>query len=45
MALLFDEIPGYPKGFRVLTSASGTPNRLGLTLRMGTDYTNTDHSN
>jgi UbiD family decarboxylase len=41
-ALLFDEIPGYPKGFRVLTAASGSPRRLGVTLRMGTGYTNAE---
>ena len=27
-ALLFDEIPGYPKGWRVLTNTLGTPRRV-----------------
>ncbi len=41
-ALLFDDIPDYPKGFRVLTGASNSPRRLGVTLRMGSDFTNAD---
>lgn len=39
-ALLFDEIPDYPKGFRVLTGASNSPRRLGIALRMGSEFTN-----
>jgi UbiD family decarboxylase len=31
-ALLFDEIPGYPKGWRVLTNALDSPSRMCLTL-------------
>ena len=38
-ALLFDEIPDYPKGFRVLTGASNSPRRLGIALRMGSEFT------
>jgi len=33
-ALLFDNIPGYPSGFRVLSSAANTARRLALTLRI-----------
>jgi 4-hydroxy-3-polyprenylbenzoate decarboxylase len=36
-ALLFDEIPGYPSGYRVLTGLANTPRRTALTLRMPTD--------
>lgn len=38
-ALLFDRIPGYPAGHRVLTGAAASPRRLGLTLGMGPDQT------
>ncbi|MBI4334781.1 MAG: UbiD family decarboxylase [Chloroflexi bacterium] len=31
-ALLFDHIPGYPSGYRVLTSSLSSPGRLGLAL-------------
>ena len=31
-ALLFDEIKGYEKGYRLLTSALITPSRMGLAL-------------
>ncbi|GIF19012.1 4-hydroxy-3-polyprenylbenzoate decarboxylase [Actinoplanes tereljensis] len=37
-ALLFDDITGYPSG-RVLTGSTGSPRRLGLTLRLGADHT------
>jgi 4-hydroxy-3-polyprenylbenzoate decarboxylase len=37
-ALLFDDIKDYPTGFRVLTSSTNSPKRLGLTLRMGIDH-------
>lgn len=33
-ALLFDEIVGYPKGYRVLTCTTGTPKRLASILRL-----------
>jgi UbiD family decarboxylase len=33
-ALLFDEIPGYPKGFRVLTCSTSSPARLSSILRL-----------
>ncbi|MDP2647501.1 MAG: UbiD family decarboxylase [Desulfobacterales bacterium] len=33
-ALLFDEIKGYPPGFRVLTNSLSSVNRLGLTLNL-----------
>src|SRR5688572_28860192 len=34
-ALLFDEIKGYPKGFRVLTCSTSSPARLSAILRLG----------
>src|SRR5712692_2973201 len=34
-ALLFDEIAGYPKGFRVLTCSTSSPPRLSSILRLG----------
>jgi UbiD family decarboxylase len=36
-AVLFDEIPGYPAGYRVLVNANATPSRLALTLGLPTD--------
>lgn len=33
-AVLFDKIPGYPAGFRVLTCSTTTPNRVALTLNL-----------
>jgi UbiD family decarboxylase len=36
-ALLFDEIPGYPQGYRLLTGSMSNARRLGLTLRLGSD--------
>jgi UbiD family decarboxylase len=33
-ALLFDEIAGYPKGFRVLTCSTSSPSRLSSILRL-----------
>src|SRR5437899_2218346 len=33
-ALLFDEIAGYPKGFRVLTCSTSSPPRLSSILRL-----------
>ncbi|HUF80212.1 MAG TPA: UbiD family decarboxylase, partial [Burkholderiales bacterium] len=38
-ALLFDQIKGYPAGYRVLTSSTNSARRFGLTLRMGADHT------
>jgi UbiD family decarboxylase len=34
-ALLFDAIPGYPKGYRVLTCSTSSPARLASILRIG----------
>ena len=34
--VLFDEIPGYPKGQRVLVNANATRSRLALTLGLPT---------
>ncbi|HET8587387.1 MAG TPA: hypothetical protein VFM74_05880, partial [Candidatus Limnocylindria bacterium] len=31
-AVIFDEIPGYPAGHRILVNASGTPERQAVTL-------------
>ena len=36
-ALLFDRIPGYPAGMRVLTGSTASARRLGRTLRLGDD--------
>ena len=36
-ALLFDEIKGYPKGYRVLTCSTSSPARLSSILRLGTE--------
>src|SRR3954464_7677087 len=33
-ALLFDDIKGYPKGFRVLTCSTSSPARLSTILRL-----------
>src|SRR5882672_6418332 len=38
-ALLFDNIKGYPKGFRVLSNTLNTLKRLAATLNMKTNYT------
>ncbi len=38
-ALLFDEIAGYPKGFRVLTCSTSSPARLASVLRLGIEKT------
>lgn len=38
-ALLFDEIAGYPKGFRVLTCSTSSPARLSSILRLGVERT------
>jgi UbiD family decarboxylase len=37
-ALLFDEITGYPKGFRVLTCSTSSPARLASILRLDTGH-------
>ena len=31
-AVICDEIPGYPKGYRVLVNSNGEPRRLAITL-------------
>jgi len=36
-ALLFDEIKGYPRGFRVLTCSTSSPGRLSSILRLGVE--------
>ena len=36
-ALLFDEIAGYPKGFRVLTCSTSSPGKLSSLLRLGVE--------
>lgn len=36
-ALLFDDIAGYPTGYRVLTGSTGSPRRFGHTLGLGDD--------
>ncbi|HEY7743522.1 MAG TPA: UbiD family decarboxylase, partial [Burkholderiales bacterium] len=36
-ALLFDEIKGYPKGFRVLTCSTSSPGKLSTILRLGVE--------
>ncbi len=33
-AVLFDEIKGYPKGYRLLANSLSTRNRIGLTLNV-----------
>src|SRR5918992_5528380 len=38
-ALLFDRIPGYPEGFRVLTCSTSSPARLSSILRLGVETT------
>lgn len=35
--MLFDAVPGYPRGFRVLTGSVSDARRTGITLRLGTD--------
>lgn len=39
-ALLFDDIPGYPKGFRVMTCSTSSPARLSSILRLNIEKTN-----
>src|SRR5438105_4316100 len=36
-AVLFDDIPGYPSGFRILANANATRKRLALTLGLPVD--------
>jgi UbiD family decarboxylase len=38
-ALLFDDITGYPEGFRVLTCSTASPARLASILRLGLETT------
>jgi UbiD family decarboxylase len=35
--MLFDEIPGYPKGYRVLSNAVGSPKRISLSVGFPSD--------
>lgn len=39
-ALLFDDIPGYPKGHRVMTCSTSSPTRLSSILRLPIENTN-----
>ena len=39
-ALLFDDIDGYPKGYRVLTGAVSNARRMAVTLGLGSDVDN-----
>jgi 3-polyprenyl-4-hydroxybenzoate decarboxylase len=41
-ALLFDEIAGYPKGFRVLTCSTSSPGKLSSILRLGVEKVHHD---
>jgi UbiD family decarboxylase len=41
-ALLFDDVPGYARGQRVLTASMSNARRLGMTLRLGTDLSDRD---
>lgn len=41
-AVLFDEVPGYPKGFRVLVNANGAPERQAVTLNLPNSEGNHD---
>src|ERR671915_1749402 len=38
-ALLFDDIKGYPRGYRVLTCSTSSPARLSSILRLGVERT------
>src|SRR2546430_15030350 len=38
-AILFDQIKGYPKGYRVLSNTLNTVKRIATTLHMDTNYT------
>ena len=42
-AVLFDEVPGYPSGFRVLVNANGTDRRQALTLGIEPDGEGSGH--
>jgi 4-hydroxy-3-polyprenylbenzoate decarboxylase len=37
-AVIFDQIPGYPAGHRILVNASGTPERQAVTLSLPPEY-------
>lgn len=39
-ALLFDDIPDYPKGFRVMTCSTSSPARLSSILRLDIEHSN-----
>src|SRR5436309_13883948 len=38
-ALLFDNIKDYPPGYRLLTGSLTSASRVGVTLRMGSEFT------
>src|SRR5207245_8108656 len=38
-AILFDQIKGYPEGYRVLSNTLNTVKRIATTLHMNTNYT------
>src|SRR5437763_10866738 len=38
-AILFDQIKGYPKGYRVLSNTLNTVKRIATTIHMDTNYT------
>jgi UbiD family decarboxylase len=40
-AILFDEIPDYPRGYRVIVNELGAPGRLAMTLELGTSVRTT----
>jgi len=41
-AILFDQIKGYPEGYRVLSNTLNTVKRIATTLHMDTNYTRLD---
>jgi 4-hydroxy-3-polyprenylbenzoate decarboxylase len=42
-AVVFDEVPGYPAGFRILVNANGTDRRQALTLGLAYDDEQSGH--
>src|SRR5438094_4770308 len=41
-AILFDNIKGYPPGYRVLTGSLTASRRVGVAMRLGTNFTDAD---
>ncbi|MGE5261995.1 MAG: UbiD family decarboxylase [Acidobacteriota bacterium] len=41
-AVLFDDIEGYPRGYRIVVNANGAPRRLALTLGLPVDISGPD---